>query len=400
MLKHIPILPALLCSVALSAQSDSLPKVDIKQRISVARQYLFTALQADDLAEAALWRDSLMHFEDSTHVGLVWDERWLFYFWEGTYGNLFDEVVRFDARERQRLADKIPPPKDSLFEWLDRNLYEKRFDLYENIGRGFLSEEEKQFALIELDYLLRLNQQEQISGEWNKRLGAFLKRYPESRFQNYIRSNLYSESTPSATSYQVNKNRGFSIDLLLLSGRWRGELETTLRSPYGMDLGFAYWQNGWSFNLRCMFGWQKLVRPVYQDGFEWPKGDLSILITPSLELGYDLVNRPKVRVFPMVGAGLSILKPPGADEESDNPPPDYYSNFLYAKGHLGSSLNADVKLKLFDGYDLENTPDNSYLSIRLRLGYNWLYWGNENPALQGNMFFFAVGVNIFGHTLR
>ena len=397
MFRHVLFLLLFFVSAALNAQSDSLP--GIEARIANARRELLVSLRTDDPAEAALWRDSLMQFEDSSHAGLVWDERWLLYYWEGTYGNLFDEVTRFDEAERQRLADKIQPPRDRLFEWLDSVLYDRRFDLYENISRGFLSEEEKQFALIELDYLLRLNQQERESGEWNKRLEAFVKRYPDSRFQQYIRANLYGGETATAGG-KINRDRGFTIDLLFTSGRWRDRLETTLRSPYGFDIGLSYWQKRWSLGLRCTFGWEKLSKPVYQDGFEWPKNDPTVLILPSLEFGYDILNNQKIRLFPAVGGGISILKPPGTDEESDNPPPDYYSNFFYAKGCWGGSLNADVKMKYFDSYDLQDAPENSYLCIRLRIGYNRLYWGNENSALGGDMFFFAVGVNIFGHALR
>ena len=215
MAKRLYFLILLLYSGFAAAQSDSIPSMG--HRIAYARQQLLVAFLADDPAEASLWRDSLMQFEDSSRVGLVWDERWLLYYWEGAYGNLFDEAVRMDEATRQQLADKLPPPSDSLFKCLDRTLFEKRFALYESIGRGFLSEEEKQFSLIELDYLLRLNQQERNSGEWNNRLRAFLNRYPESRFQQYIKENLLDENTPA--SYKVLKDRGFTFDVLFLSGR-------------------------------------------------------------------------------------------------------------------------------------------------------------------------------------
>ena len=151
----------ILFASALQAQKDSLSKPvlpDVTERIASTRQELLGAFLNDDPAGAALWRDSLMRLEDSTHTALVWDERWLLYYWEESYGNLFDEAIRLDVAERQRLATKKSPPRDSLFDWLDRTLYESRFQVYEKIGRGFLSEEEKQFALLELDYLLRLNQ--------------------------------------------------------------------------------------------------------------------------------------------------------------------------------------------------------------------------------------------------
>lgn len=375
----------------LPAQNDSLPtpvEPATTERIAAARKNLLACFLADDPACAGLWRDSLMELENNNeYAALVWDERWLLYFWEEAYGNLFDEATRFDDTEHQQLADKQPPPQDSLFEWLDNALYEQRFEIYGKINRGFLTEEEKQFALIELDYLLRLNQDEVASGDWNKRLDAFLKRHPDSRFKPYIKTNLYSQKA------RVRTDRGITFDALFASGRWDGELERSLRSPYGLDIGLYYWAKRWNIGARCLFGFQKLATPVFQNGYEWPKNDPTIFIAPMLEVGYSVVNAKKLIVFPSVGAGISILKPPGTDEEEDDPPPAYYSDFYFAKGFLSAALTADVKLKEFEA----EKEDISYIGVRLRLGYNRLYLGSENAALQGNMFFFAIGVNLSGH---
>lgn len=396
--KRFPTLFFLLYATTTLAQNDSLPHPalpNIPERIAIARRELLASFLADDPAAAGLWRDSLMQLESNDHAALVWDERWMLYLWEESYGNLFDEAVRFDETERQRLATKQPPPKDSLFEWLDNVLYERRFDLYESIGRGFLSEEEKQFAFIEMDYLLRLNQQEQASGEWNKRLDAFLKLHPDSRFKPYIKANLYTQASDIG-HVQIRKDRGFGLDVLFASGRWRDELERTAGSPYGFDLGLFYWQKRWNFGIRCLFAFQKLSRAVFENGNEWPKNDPTVFIAPMLEVGFNIVNNQKLKVIPSVGAGISILKPPSPDEEEDDPPPDYYSDFFFSKGFLSAALTADVKLKQFE---LEE-EDVSYIGVRLRLGYNRLYLGNDNPALQGNMFFFAIGVNLSGHAIH
>lgn len=388
----LPFYLILLTLSPLKSQTDSIPgQPPLPERIASARDELLASFLADDPAGALLWRDSLMRLEDSSHAALVWDERWLLYYWEEAYGSLFDEVVRFDEVERQRLAGKLPPPADSLFIWLDNVLYERRFELYEKISRGFLTEEEKQFALLELDYLLRLNQSEQASGEWNKRLDAFLKVHPESRFRSYINANLYTTGQ-AAGSRPIKTDRGLNIDLLFTSGRWRDQLERTLKTPYGFDVGLAYWVKRWNFGVRCMFDWQKLSKAVIHNGFEWPESDPTVFIAPSLDLGFSVVKNDKLTVFPSVGAGLSILKPPAVDEETDNPPPDYYSEFSFVKGLLSAALTADVKLMTFDEQE-----ENISLGVRIRFGYNRLYFGGANPALRGDMFFFSVGVNLSGY---
>lgn len=388
-------------ATTLHAQRDSLPKPAAMtriQQIATTRQELLISLQNDDPASVALWRDSLMRMEDSTQAALVWDERWLLYFWEESYGNLFDEVTRFDPPERQRLADRQQPPADSLFETLDRTLYEARFQLYEKISRGFLTEEEKQFALFQLDYLLRLNSSEITSGEWNKRLDAFLKRHPESRFKPYIETNIYNPAKGTHVR-QVKTDRGFSIELLFSSGRWRDQLERSVRTPYGFDIGLAYTLKRWNFGLRSNFTFQKLNRSVFENAYEWPKNDPTVFIAPALELGYIMLDNRKIRVFPTILAGVSILKPPGTDEEEEDPLPDYYSDFFFAKGFLGAALTADVKLKVFNSSD-EDYPEISYLSARIRVGYNWLNFGSANADLRGDMIYFAVGVNLFGHSIE
>jgi len=385
-------------ATTLHAQHDSLPKpatLNRTQQIAATRQELLFSFQNDDPASVALWRDSLMRLEDSARAGLVWDERWLLYFWEESYGNLFDEVTRFDATERQRLADRAQPPADSLFEVLDRTLYEARFQLYEKISRGFLTEEEKQFALIELDYLLRLNQSEIASGEWNKRLDAFLKIHPASRFKSYIEANLYNPAKGTPIR-QVKTDRGFSIELLFSGGQWRDQLDRTLRTPYGLDLGLAYTLKRWNFGLRCNFTFQKLNRSVFENAFEWPQNDPTVFIAPALELGYHVLDNRKIRVFPSVLAGVSILKPPGTDEAEEDLP-DYYSDFFFARGFLGAALTADVKLKVFDSSD-EDYPEVSYIGARIRVGYNWLNLGSANADLRGDMIYFAIGVNLYGHS--
>lgn len=130
---------------ALSGQSTrrAIPKAE---QIAAARQALKTSFLDNDPAAATLWMDSLARLEDDVFTGLVWDERWLLYYWLETYGNLTDEAANFDASERERSTWKIQPPRDSLFETIDAALYDKRYDLFTQISRSFLNEEERAFA--------------------------------------------------------------------------------------------------------------------------------------------------------------------------------------------------------------------------------------------------------------
>ena len=76
--------------------------------------------------------------------------------------------------------------------------------------------------------------------------------------------------------------------------------------------------------------------------------------------------------------------------------PVYYDSFQLLEGHLGASLTADIKL-FRDNYVNWGLPKGSYNGFRVRVGYNWLNFGDGIPALDGNLFYFTFGYNVFGY---
>lgn len=367
------LLPTLLS--AQTGKSQSLPA-----RIAAARQELQLAFVADDPAAAALWIDSLARLENSTYAGLIWDERWLLYFWEEAYGNMFDEVMRFDAAERERQAYKIAPPADSLFETLDLGLYERRFDMFNRLQQALLNEEEKAFCVLQLDYLLRLNKDEK---EWTARLDAFLKRYPTSRCADFVRSIRPALVTP--------RRRGYGFSVSYLQGDWTGPLDRSLRPLYGASASFYLWRKGWHFEATTVSGQPALGRQVDHNGFDWLKGDGSYFRTSGLEVGRDVLESSRLRITPAVGAFFSSLSPapPGNGEN-----PDYYSEFYFSDIHFTTALTADVKLFRKDR-GLQGVEKGTFHGLRLRVGYHWMRLGRQNSAFDGNLFFFALGYHLF-----
>ena len=78
------------------------------EQIATARKELLVSFQNDDPASASLWMDSLARLEDDFFAGLLWDERWLLYFWLEAYGSVFDEAARFDENARYLALLKVP----------------------------------------------------------------------------------------------------------------------------------------------------------------------------------------------------------------------------------------------------------------------------------------------------
>lgn len=363
----------------LSNAQDTIRFESRGDKISAVRKDLISAFAVEDFVSAGLWMDSLTALSNLEYIGLVWDERWLLYYWTESYGNLFEEVAKFN--ETQRAIDdlKNQPAPDSLFEWLDHTLYARRFDISQSIQKAFLNEEEKAFANLLLEYLLRMEHDE---AEWASRLEAFIKRYPASRFNNYV-----AYIKPKVRK-KMSEDSGFGADFLLTQGNWRGQLERTLRPSFGIDFGLTYWHKRWNYMLRLAIGGQKLARNVENDPDDiWPKGEKSNFFTPTLDFGYDVINKPKFRCTPTVGGGLAVLKPTTVEDDDGNTISEY-PNFSFTSGQLNAAVNLDVKL-----HEIKEEEDeiDGYGAIRVRLGYRWMYWGNRNERMAGNMFFFAVG---------
>ncbi len=276
---------------------------------------------------------------------------------------------------------KIPPPEDSLFEFLDTRLYTSRGQLLDQIEKADLTPEETEFATLLLEYLLRVSSQESEAEAYDTRLSQFLTRYPGSRFKGFIHRRMYNTSPPG--------NWALGLDVLFLRGNWTGKMEGNLNTCYGADFGLAFWSKRWNVLLRVPVGFQKLANPIEENTFIWEKDESSIYFGIELEAGYDLYNKSRLRIFPTVGGGYSSLRPPDGTEE--NPNPDYFEFFKFKSAHLTTAVQADVKFKMGD-----KKITSTYQGLRVRMGIRWLNFGKQNAGLKGNMFFFAVGYTLFG----
>lgn len=369
-----------------NAQSDPAESSGLtRTRLAIVstRKELLNSFLSDDPAGVGLWADSLGRLEDANFASLMWDERWLLYFWSETYGTALEEAATMDANLRVQQSWKIQPPKDSLFEWVDYTLFENRFKVYESIQNAFLSTEEKAFATMLFDYLLRNTRNEE---EWAEQLQNFENTYPGSRFLPFVRSIKPNVIKPSTKALGISA--GF------MAGNWNNNLERTLRSPYAFSFDAYYWTERWNLVLDGFVGGPLIDRNVTEEGYIWPKGDQTTLLAFGLQFGYDVINSPKLRVFPSIGGGIGMLSPATPAEDED-PLPDYYENFDFTEFHLSGALTTDVKL-FSKNYRDWGTPKGSYHGLRLRLGWNGLQFGKQNPALKGSMLYLSIQYNFFG----
>ncbi|MBL7809942.1 MAG: hypothetical protein JNN28_19120 [Saprospiraceae bacterium] len=383
--KTITLLLFQLFTCTIFAQTDSIPASKSESRankIINSRKELLSSFLLEDPAGAGLWMDSLSRLEDHLYAGLIWDERWLLYYWTESYGTLLAEVSTFNEQQRAIQSWKIQPPKDSLFEWIDITLNERKYDLFGSIRNAFLNEEEKAFTTLLLEYLLRLNHEEE---EWAARLEAFETRYPSSSYNSFIRSIKPFIQKPS--KHALGISGGFQ------AGNWTDQLERNIGAPYAMQFDLYYWSRRWTYLFDVSFSGPFIRRDIPVKNVIWPEEDPTSFSTFGLQIGYDVINRPKIRVYPSIGGGFGVLKPTEPEEDED-PLPEYYDYFKFREFHIAAALTTDIKLFTQNNTDW-NSPKGSYHGIRLKLGWNKLNFGKKNEYLRGELLYLSVHYNLF-----
>jgi hypothetical protein len=358
-------------------------------RISLpqARFQLQEAFQNDDPARVGLWMDSLVRMSTDLQVALSWDERWLLYYWTESYGNLFEEVADFTEKKRAMESWKRQPPKDSLFEVIDRYIYKERHRYFNSIQTAFLNAEEKAFAVLQLEYLLRLNADDE-KGTASK-IDVFSQKFPASRFNDYLRSIrpvIYKQS-----------NSGFHFSGGLISASLRGNLDYNFRQAWGGDFTLGYWKKRWNALCDVAILGSKVKRDLYYQNDLWPRDEPVTAFMIGVQGGYDLINNGKLRFFPTIGLNFRGWGPSEPDEEED-PNPPYYANFNDNSLNGVFALNADVKLKTQKKADAE-AGKGSYHGFRIKVGLQQRIKSPSWNQLDGNLFFFALHYNFFAYKI-
>jgi hypothetical protein len=335
------------------------------------------------VSAAGVWIDSLGRLEQEKYAALIWDERWLLYYWQEAYGNLFEDIVHFDEQTRQAQAEKVQPPTDSLFQIIDQTLFERRYDLFQKINGAFLNQEERLFATMLLEYLLRMNTDKE---EWNARIASFSKRFPNSRFNAFL-------GTTRQNVLKAGK-QAMSLDIMFTNGNWLGKIERYINPVFAADFGLSWWGKRLMIGARVTVGGPNVAKDLPYAGNIWPKGARTAFAQYELEAGYDMLNQARLRISPVLGAGWSVLKSPAPSPDDNYNPPDYYSNFFFSKPHLTAAVVTDIKFPMKNLEDI-NVPPGSYNGLRLRFGYRQMFFGGKTAYLQGNLFFISVGYCLF-----
>jgi hypothetical protein len=376
-------------TVLLPAQTDSLmqsilsTKNSKPYKIKTARFQLKTAFEQEDWGEVNAWLGFLeTQLDDEENAATLSDERWLLYYWTGNYGQLFSEVGNYTNLVNEKIQYQEPPLKDSLFDLVDRESYKRRFELVKNMQADFLSEDEKAFGSLLLDFILRLDDNEAQRKEKNLKIKNFIAKYPKSRFNNYANTYMNDE-------VQTNLKRHGFFDLSGTYGRHTYLLGATFKPYYGFSMGFFHTWKRLDMGFRGHVGGQKIKRN-FTDGNAYFVPDSSALVFDlGGELAFTIINNKSFKIAPFTGYGYNYL---GVQAQNLDVEEFGKSNFSSYSWTAGLGIDFKNVLKLVEPMVSSKSP---YTGLKVRVGYRGL--NHKNTALQGNQIFVSIGMVFAGN---
>jgi hypothetical protein len=366
----------------ITAQTDSLMRAislesNIKpEKITQARAYLKSAFENEDLGLVNAWLGFLeKDLDDEEYAATLADERWLLYYWTGNYALLFSEAGNYTNLVNEKIQYQEPPNPDGLFELVDKESYNRRFELVKNMQTGFLSEDEKAFGSLLLDYLLRLDDNAALKREKNEKITNFIKKYPKSRFKQYALNYMFDGETA--------KKRSWGFDMMANYGRNSQLLGANFKPYYAFNFGVIYGWKKFDFGFRTHFGTQKVRRGFYDGILYFVPDSNAIVIDLGLETSYALLNSKELKIAPFVGAGFNML-----GVTSDNFTSGDFGKTFFKSPSWTTGISVDFKQITKKSSSF--TPKSPYTCLKVRLGYRGLY--HQNEALRGSQIFVGVGI--------
>lgn len=386
MKKFYLLLNCLLLTLFVNAQEEDLEQEILNysesksQIISNGRMLLLDSFMEGNIPKVRKIKDYLVNdIEDRDYVVLYPSEEWMLLYWTEEYYGLMDSVLEFSDEDYSELQRKILPLQDNLY----LKLMEKSMDSIEilesRIIESSLEEEEKDFLILHLNYmvsgaLLNVISQEDI----NEMAEIYLDKYSAGKYQEYVRNNIRYRFKSS--------DWGFGVEFFSGFGMFTGELGDQYNNHAPLGVAFDLEYKNFTLFLRNYIGFSKTLKDREYDQGVWEKGAAILVYLPEASIGYAVIENDKLKVSPFAGIGAAAVSPITADIE-ENPDLEDLQVGFSAAYTLG--LNLNMKLGWETGTIIPN--EKTYWYVRLRYGYTMPAF-NDYPGYDGNVHTITLGI--------
>lgn len=355
--------------------------------ISKSRRVLLDKFLEKDRIGIILEMDRLMMMDDKDYLSLYPLEFWLLSYWLRDYKPILSSVRERDTDSLDNKGViKIPPQRDYLTAKLLEKSKEERDGMIKGLKEAELSEEEKRFLSMHLDYLLedhtsRGSDQEKL----NQLADNFLNDYPGSEYADFTKKFIRIKYTVSDDGYVLS----------FFSGKFlfTGNLTGYYKQPTLFGLSFEGFRNRWVYQLNLTLGFCKTKKDMPGKNEVWPQGSKALGGNVDLAIGRQIVNNKIFTVAPLAGLGIFGLDP----NTNTNKEPEYKGGGIKTNiaGRVG--VVADIKLSAeelpgggFYHYYMSSTVPS------VRIGYDYILTPLKNNFINysGTVHRIIVGIGI------
>lgn len=367
-------------------ESDVIGPVYTKSdEISKSRRVLLDKFLEKNRIGIILEMDRLMMLDDKDYLTLYPLEFWLLSYWLQDYKPILSSVKENNTDSLHTDGTiKIPPQRDYLTVKLLEKSKEERNEILSRLKAAELSEEEKRFLSMHLDYLLedhtsRGSDQEKL----NQLADNFLNDYPGSEYAGFTKKFIRIKYTVSDDGYVLS----------FFSGKFlfTGNLTDYYKQPTLLGLSFEGFKNRWVYQLNLTFGFCKTKKDMPGKNEVWPQGSKALGGNVDLAVGRQIVNNKIFTITPLAGLGIFGLDP------NTNKEPEYKGGGIKTNiaGRIG--FVADIKLSAeelprggFYHYYMSSTVPS------IRVGYDYILTPLKNSFItySGTVHRIIVGIGI------
>jgi hypothetical protein len=359
--------------------------------ISKGRKLLVDKFNVGDWKKVKAVKDYLTSDDiDDNYLALYPFEESMILYWIEDYDELILHIQNTHLLHRKYFSKKILPNRDWLSNLLLIESRNEKDKLELNILESNLNEENKDFLMLYLSYLLEdENYTGTTQNDVNNMSDQFLTTYPESIFATLI-------STDIRQKY-IRADWGFGIELFSGFGILTGDVTNYFEDNIGIGWSFDIAYQAYELYLRNYFGFTNNKVDIPIPSGIYKKNTTSQITGFEASLGYDVFENKKFKLTPFIGiAGIGISKYSNDDDES---PLEKEIRTEFSKT-LALGFNLDYKIA--PPYITKEAGDliTDYIFIRFRYTYNRSDMSNRYYDANGNMHYFTIGVGSFRRDLK
>lgn len=381
----------ILLSNTVFSQNDSIQNAILKHSdtksilISKGRALLLDRFIEGDINEVRKIKDYLKNdVENNDYAAFYPTEYWTLLYWTKEYAELLNSIEKYDSIRIVAFNKKIKPQNDFLYMKVKNKSIDSLNMLELNIQKSKLDAISNDFLRLNLKGLISGNEGSTINQDsLNLLSDNFLKKYPNSEHEQFIRKYIRHKRIPSKW--------GFGYEFFSGYGLFTDELKNKFNDNIPMGVSIDISHKKINLYLRSYIGFSRTKNDIpYSDGI-WGKNSQVRVIIPEASIGYTLFDNKHLTFAPFAGISGTIISATEHDIDLDENLDNAEINTIsYTAG-----LNFDIKLK-----KKINRYESSFSFIRVRYGYTLPQYDNKYVGYSGNMHYITIGFGQFGRFMK